>query len=617
MMDGGAEPPEGTATLPAVAAPASTAEEHLLSDGWVGEVRHVVEAHNGLAGKLREAQADLGNRMEAILQRLNGNVDKLEQDQISLKDDHGTQLQELRRQNEESRSTLEALVQEKFGELMKFREQDGVGHRDVEQKVKGLENSMSEVVTKVADLGTIALPKLQAEFELNLSREKTVRLADSEAAAAARSELGKKIERLAKELSDTRKALEASLGELGAASSSGVAEAKAAAEGFASKFAVATERQTTEIAELGKRLTNEAGRLEKFAAAEAQQALEVMRSDEGKRLAVLEGVVKQGEFERLSFYEKVAVDFAAVRAEIYNCQTSADEHVQETVVNYGEKFNEITIALEQRALVTQLESLDGKVDASLADGAKNIALAIANSECRERSEKESMQDHVETQYRQLKLFATEEGRSALNQARTDDRWEHLRNGFSEVESKCKAENRHLANEIETARNESATFCQSMEARCEEANAATGSRAAQVQQVVVGLGENVQELVNGLQRRDEDCERLERIVREVELRKWPWRCNMSAIGPFPQAERQRQRSSSPPGVPRGATTLLPQGQVDLTVTGDSALSANATGGRPDYATIETGDSDVGILPRTPAGPRPHSASRTYLRHQRVR
>lgn len=224
----------------------------------------------------------------------------------------------------------------------------------------------------------------------------------------------------------------------------------------------------------------------------------------------------------------------------------------------------------------------------------------------------SVRDHFDVESRQMKEFATGEARSALEAARKDERWDRLSTGISDAEARRSRGDESLAEQLNTTKSDMTSIYQRVASFCEESNAETKLKVEATEDVVAGLGESVQELVVGLQRRDDNCNRLERIIREFELRKWPWRCNMAAIGPFPQYERQR--SNSPPQgrtqqqQQQGVSTMLPQDH-GLAVIGSDAVAAAPAG-------IAAADAEA-VMPRTPNFPRPQSASRTHLRHQRVR
>eukprot|EP00928_Gymnodinium_smaydae_P015036 TRINITY_DN15515_c0_g1_i1.p1 TRINITY_DN15515_c0_g1~~TRINITY_DN15515_c0_g1_i1.p1 ORF type:complete len:758 (+),score=201.52 TRINITY_DN15515_c0_g1_i1:120-2276(+) len=517
----------------------------------------VVEAHNGLTQLLSDTkrQVDAARAEQA---RDSSKLNELSRSYEESSADHSKRLDGVSASLDETRASLETLVRESADQLRQERREAITALEDgLQPRLSALEKSLEDVVSRVADLASVALPRQRADIDAGIAKLANELSAQRSAAEVERQRQDLQTRDIVEEFRRADAELSARLESDLAALRSDLQLTHGSVEAVAARGVAVESRLDATCAELGRRLSAEVSRLEVLAAREATETRNGIREDEGARLSRLEGVVKQAEFERLASARQLSGDLEELQSSWRASCTEAAERIAaveaavrrdlEALRAQGEE----RLSLQVREATTRQTADASRLEMSLAEG-------LAKAE-RERGDLEtSLSRLVETETSRLERFAKEEASGALTAAQNDERWGDLRRDLQEAQSTLGAAQERLGSELKESREELGA-CERTGRRQEAAAAAAAGQAEQMQQAINDLASGLRSISNGQRLRDDELVRLEELVREVEVRRWPWRAAM-----------QRQRSSSPP-TSASTRTLRPS----VTFAGGSVCASTAS------------------------------------------
>jgi len=378
-------------------------------------------------------------------------------------------------------------------------------------------------------------------------------------------------------------------------------------------LSVSAGRLAAHDVEFRERLDAQAQRLEAFALTGVTKALDDMHNGACQRLSVLEDVVKQADFERLRFAERMDRDLRSLRDECSAAREWSTECVEAASTRHSAKLDQGAAESEvaRRALEVELQKLGAAHAATTKDFAA-LTQELSSTKDLVNAKEEGFYRTLEAQSKSLREHAEKEAGSVLGVVRGSEgaRIGDLEQGLREASAERREEVGKLVKELAAVRSEVLENRAIAEQRLEATTSAAAERMVPVTKAIDDLAQGLRDVCRTVGDRDGEFERLEHIVRKVEVRRWPWRSNM------------RQRSSSPPGTPahaRGTHRVLDSASVDgssrSTMMPDNmqestrdAMVASSSTGAP-VVVVPNGGAPAGWprAPHPPASARPASAS----------
>eukprot|EP00929_Paragymnodinium_shiwhaense_P107072 TRINITY_DN7307_c0_g1_i2.p1 TRINITY_DN7307_c0_g1~~TRINITY_DN7307_c0_g1_i2.p1 ORF type:complete len:843 (-),score=225.16 TRINITY_DN7307_c0_g1_i2:236-2458(-) len=530
------------------AAAVQTASELLISSGALsGAFGGVEEAHNGLAHKLSQTQAE-----------------------------------------QSALSTMSESLQ---------------------KRVLALETSLEDF-DKHANLHTVALSKVRSDLTVDLDLLKTRVSVAGEQLAAAESRFQAAGQTQAAELTSMVSSLGQTLdGELKALRGRLLAAEQVAG---ASSTATTDALHRLEAAdkEVSGRLESQVQRLEALLVRETATALERVRVEEGQRLAQLEAVVKQSDFERLGFAERVGRDFEAFRKEL---RTSCAESEKAIAASAEAEWSKLREEVAKRAFCTQLEELTVR----LATATKNSCETLANAEARWEAGSVALRAELGEQVKMLQSQTSEKCAEVKRQVQEEeekklhDKLSVTTGRIDKIDELSKVEFARTATETAALRKELELLQDTSERKLEASSVAFLARLEVVQSALQELAHRLNDLRSHYEDRDVEFGRLQQVVHDVMVRAWPWKNNSAQMANFERCGGGYRNRSMPPSASvsrtnRPQVTASGSETPDIgvsTLSGTVGPAAQLLGGVPAVSPTST----VMRKPHAPLTARPGSAT----------
>lgn len=542
-----------------------------------------VEAHNALAQKLVDLQKNVESVKEAQEQGLVAAKEQLAKDQEQQLAQVAA-AEDARKKAEENFEAFKAQFEERFTAC---EQKQSLAVKDftdaIDSKLQALQHSLDEVTGRQAEIITRVMPKWEADTNNQVKK--------------VAAELSSHTDRFAEQtrkFEDSFSAQTAALDALHAALlqrfSEGFASATAradAAEGRLDKVGeeiklLESNRKEAEV-DLRKQLSLQYERLEVLAKSEANAVSVKLGEDHGLRLTMLEGVMKQIDFERLKMSQLLEKELEKLRAELDTRCNDVMASSERQSAQFSTEFSRFE--QEQRSSASQVKSELLNSYTVCERRMDELTLSLTATENKLRSEDSSLRERFDVELRRVEDRAKEEATSVLELVRSDEgaRLKVVESKVADAELQRRALNERINQEEAERKTDAADAAAVSDKRISAFELLVSARIESFRQALDGLATEFQGYVRLQGMREMDTNRLESLVRALEVRVWPWRHNA-------KDRPDRDRSSSPPPSSQSKAHVLGIDQDWHTLL--NIRSPKKPGGsRPGSATYRRGGRDA--------------------------
>lgn len=572
----------GDGSAPAVAALAQESGI-FVPEATTGAFGGVVESHNTLARKL----CDLQTQFEALRQSQE-EAAKLAKEELAKEEERraieASKAAEAETKLEERLHSFEVSMEESAKNAKESVLEETKRLEDsFETRYKALNHSLEEISNRQAELISSVLPKWENDLGLQVKQVSSELSSLDESIRGRFQQTEESVMQLRADTNTQREALEARIeGEL---------------EAVRQQMSLTEDGLKTAVADLtalGVSCRDQQGKLEKelkacddrlqqFAREQAQVAIGQMHDEYNGRLSILEGVVKQADFERLSFVDRTSKELVSLRQDLeqaQNCNTSLGQEL----ANLTEELKRADQKLESD-FKNNIASLNERISSGEEQTAQ-LSNSLKDTESQLRAEDGKIVERLASESQRLEGIAKAEASTVLNSIRSDEgtRLATAESAIEQADLERRQLSGRITQEVDERKSEMEASAASAEQRVAAVESGSTARFESLRLATDQLAQEFQEYVRTESIRATECSRLESLVRALEARVWPWRAN---------AKDRPDRSPSPHPWSRG-------GAAQFAGAGDADFPATAT-------TADLQSSSWVRSPKKPAGSRPGSAS----------
>lgn len=503
------------------------ADDFQLPDGLAGSFEGLVKSHNGMAVKFSELLQqfqELQSRVQGLDEQgkatTTANDERAAQMDDRLKQMEATNasFQEEQKTNHEERvSKLEELQQESRTKL----------EEDLGAQFDGLVKSVKELADRqTADI-TETLPRWRAELIKEVQKLSAELPAIRTSVSSGFEAVDARLETLQAESAASLEQVNASLKEqLDAAGKRlDLSEAKLAA--------LQEDQQTAEVSnkeqssKLSERLGEAETRLEAKCVEEAAAAVQKLRTDWGPHLAKLQDVVKQAEYERLAFVEKVNTELETIRKDVESKTQHTEGLFQKQLLAFSNDLHEMKEELQKEFTEGQA-SLQGECKA-LKEGTAGLQQELAGVKAALEKDLAALRQKVDAgdprvpgQIQAAVKSAQEKGRAELQ--------EGLDKLHISIQEELQPALAAISEQIEAKKAEFLAQVTACDARVNNFELGMTLRCEGLRKSLDDLAAEFLEYVRAQASRDVDWTRLEAQIRVLESRLMPWKKGERASSP---------------------------------------------------------------------------------------
>lgn len=567
---------------PAVA-PLAQESGIFVPDTTTGAFGGVVESHNALARKL----FDLQSLFEAVRQSQEESA-KLAKEELAKEEERraieASKAAEAEAKLEERLRSFDAKVEEsaKSGKESVLEETKRL-EDSFETRYKALNHSLEEISNRQAELISSVLPKWENDMGLQVKKVSNELSSFEEDIRGRFQPIEESVMQLRADTNTQREALEARIqGELEAVRqrTSLTEDGLKAVVADLAALGVSSRDQQVKLEEELKAVDD---RLHQFAREQVQVAIDQMHNEYNDRLSTVESVVKQADFERLSFVDRTSKELVSLRQEVEQAQNCSASLSQE-LANQTQELKRADQKLESD-LKDNIASLSKRISSGEEQTAQ-VSNSLKETESQLRAEDGKIVERLASESQRLEEVAKAEASTVLNTIRSDEtpRLATAESAIKQAELERRQLSGRITQEVEERKSELEASVTSAEERVAAVESGATARFESLRQATDQLAQEFQEYVKTESIRATECSRLEALVRALEARVWPWRAN---------ARDRPDRSQSPHRWSRGgAAQFAGAGDADFEATGTAA---------------DLQSSSWVKSPKKPAGSRPGSAS----------
>ncbi|CAE7245650.1 unnamed protein product [Symbiodinium natans] len=508
---------------------AQGSQEIFVSSAATKEFGVVLESHNALAQKLVDLQQQLETVKLAHEETLKAAAEKQAKDEE--RQAAAQKHEEEQNRQAEQLETLKARIDEIGKSHESSDEKLAALEESTATSLKSLQLAIDELGSHQAELKTRILPKWEAELSSQIkklekevlslrqsgdARTEQLSKASSDLEARVLAECGAVESRLRPQLEEAFRRLnkaEEDLGELPVDLEATAAEGKKRWEALAAEL-------KTSMEELRDFITSQ----DKQYAAELAEVY-------GPRMDKLEGALKQADYERLAFADRVTKELASLVKDTEKLSSCDDRHEADSAEIWrelGRRDKEQKESLEK--VVKELRTEVISCETRTSDVAQSCSVVVQ----RQDAGQSDLLRRLEAEVRRLEDRLQAQADSVVHTIRGD---EGARIRALEEEVKELARQRQqLAERLDQEERD-------RKAEVEGAAGGAEKRAAAVELVANARFESVRRALDELviefqgyvkteNARSMDVARLEALVRALEVRVWPWRNGAKDRSPSP-------------------------------------------------------------------------------------
>jgi len=554
-----------------------------VSEAATGAFGGVVESHNTLARKLCELQTQL----EAVRQSQE-EAAKLGKEELAKEEERRAseatkaaeseaKLEERFRtfevQNEESAKTAKESVLEETKRL----------EDSFETRYKALNHSLEEISNRQAELISSVLPKWESDIRLEVQKMSSDLSSLDESLRGRLQQIEESAIQLRAHADSQREALEVRIeGDIEAVRQR-TSITEDGLKALVADLTALSDNSRDQYAKLEEELKTSGDQLQQFASEKAQAAIDQMHDEYNGRLSTLESVVKQADFERLSFVDRTSKELVSLRQDFEQVQ-SCNASLGQGLVTQAQELTQANQKLESD-IKSQIASLSERISSGEQQTAQ-VSQSLKAAESQLRAEDGKIAERLASESQRLEGIAKAEASAVLNNIRSDEgsRLATAETAIKDAVLERQQLSGRIAQELNERKSELESFAAIIEQRVVTVETGATARFESLRQATDQLAQEFQDYVKTESIRATECSRLEALVRALESRVWPWRSN---------AKDRPDRSQSPHPWPRG-------GAAHFAGAGDADFTATAT-------TADLQSSTWVRSPKKPAGTRPGSAS----------
>jgi len=482
----------------------------------------VVDAHNVLAQKL----CDLEGVFEA-LRKSQETSTAAAQEQVAKDAEKWTaqalKAEEDQKKANEQHDAMKALLEERSQGLETKLTQASKDFDDsMEVKLKAVEHSLEEVANRQAEIISRTLPQWEGQVMTQVKKVSSELATHLQRVEERDKQLDVSLDKQQAGLDALSSKLQLQLDADVAALQGKLAATEDALEKLKAELQAATSRSSNRDAELTSELEALGQRLEASFKTEAQAVLAQIPEDCIHRLVTLEGVVKQADFERLSFQHLTEKDLAKLHS-------AQEAQGTECSARFDSESAKTAEALAQLAKEQQLQLLQARKEfveglSTCEKRAQELADGIAGAERRLSGEDGALRDRLQAEAQRLQDFAKAEAKAVLEAIRADEgaRLTEAESAMREAELQRRQLGTRITEEQDDRKADVAAAVAVHEKRTGALELVAYGRYESIRQAVDELAGEFQGYVRMQEARDIDGHRLQHLVKALEARVWPWR-----------------------------------------------------------------------------------------------
>mmetsp|Transcript_36699 Transcript_36699/g.84678 ORF Transcript_36699/g.84678 Transcript_36699/m.84678 type:complete len:589 (+) Transcript_36699:49-1815(+) len=517
----------------------------------------VLESHNALAQKLVELQKQL----EALSQS-HEELAKAAADKQAKEDErHETQV---RKQDEEH-----GQVAEQLKALQVQLEEQGNSQKSSENKlaeleessasnVKSLQLALDELGSHQAELKTRVLPKWEAELSSQIKKLEKDVLALRHSTDGRADKLEKSLASQQEQLLSECSAVESRLRPLNDEAAKRLDVVEVDLKKLPDDIVATATSGRNQVEELAAELRGSIDQLREFATAQDKSIIADFTEAYGRRIANLEGALKQVDFERLTFADRATKELESLAKELEKLGT-CDERHEATIA-------EVWSSLDQKDEEhrNQLEKVAKEIRSELAScesRTSDIAQSCSKFEERQDAGHNDLLRRLEGEVQRLEGCLQKQADTVVNVIRGDEgeRLKVLEEELKELSRQRLALAERLDQEHRDRKAELDALAGGTEKRAAAVELVANARFESVRRALDDLVVEFQGYVTTEKARSMDVARLEALVRALEVRVWPWR-NSAKERPSSPTNEGHNGHHGPP-IPPGRSKYHSEDNID--------------------------------------------------------
>eukprot|EP00930_Biecheleria_cincta_P043257 TRINITY_DN29719_c0_g1_i1.p1 TRINITY_DN29719_c0_g1~~TRINITY_DN29719_c0_g1_i1.p1 ORF type:complete len:627 (-),score=128.85 TRINITY_DN29719_c0_g1_i1:22-1902(-) len=554
-----------------------------VSDAATGAFGGVVESHNTLARKLCDLQTELEK------------VRQFQEESAKLAKEELAKEEERRASEATKAAESEAKLEERFRSF-EVRIDEGLKNTkesvleetkrledSFETRYKALNHSLAEISNRQGELVSSVLPKWESDIRIEVQKVSSDLSTLDESLHGRLQQIEECVTQLRGHTDTQREDLKVHIeGEIEAVRQR-VSVSEDGLKALVAELTALSGSCRDQHAKLEEALKTSGDGLQQFAREQAQTAIDQMSDEYSGRLSTLENVVKQADFERLSFVDRTSKELVSLRQDFEQVQ-SCNTSLGQGLATHAQEQTQANQKLETY-LQSQIASLSERISSG-EERTAQVSQSLAAAESQLRAEDGKIVERLASESKRLEGVVKAEASAVLNNIRSDEgpRLAAAETAIQEAALERRQLSGRITQELDERKSELEASTSNMEQRVVAVESGATARFESLRQATDQLAQEFQDYVRTESIRATECSRLEVLVRALESRVWPWRQN---------AKDRPDRSQSPHPWPRG-------GAAHYAGAGDADFTATST-------TADLQSTSWVRSPKKPAGTRPGSAS----------
>jgi len=502
-------------------------------DSIVGSCSGIAEVIQDIGKNIKDAQEQISANIKEQ-QQTAGEVQEIKTQEADHRASQEQKLEDLQKQITEMNEALRALIEEKTSSA-DSQQKEAVKdlNESLTLRLDAVDKGMLELAGRVTEIEIKSLPKYWADACMEDKKIQEELAAQKAKAEETAHQFEAQISTTAKDLQELRELTEKRLIEEAAPLKGRLDAAEEASAQLARDLTYETAKIEALVHTTREELEAAAKQLEKEAKESNQAVLDAIRSGEGARLEVLEGVVRQADYERLALADRMGKELDTLRSSIESSGEAVSEKLEAVRRKASEEVKATQAVLEEQIAAGATNWKMGLAAAAEAHG--KLAGDIMTESVKLQNLIQESKSEWEAADSKLAQHSVDEANKVLDVVHAE---ETIRLGKLE-ELVQQATMRHgeqvevFQRDFASVRESITSVDQAHEQRLTALDAAATQRQQAAAQVTEALAQEFHDYVVQQESKDTESSRLETLVRALESRVWPWR------------NSRRDRSQTPP------------------------------------------------------------------------